>query len=41
MDKIKVFLSTPVGAIVLVSVGVVAGIFIGKRKKPTGNARRY
>ena len=40
MDKIKDFLSKPIGMITLVVVGFGAGLFIAKRKKSYGNARR-
>ena len=39
MDKIKEFLSKPIGMITLVIVGFGAGFFIAKRKKRNGNGR--
>jgi hypothetical protein len=41
MDKIKTFLNSTGGKIVLVVVGVGVGFFIGKKKKPRTGARRY
>lgn len=40
MDKIKTFLASTGGKVVLVVVGAVIGFLIGKKKKPTRYGRR-
>jgi F0F1-type ATP synthase assembly protein I len=39
MEKLKDFLSKPLGMVTLAVVGFVAGWYLAKRKR-TGNARR-